>query len=846
MAAKQPQARYEFEIDASVVYQLGEALISDEVQALVELVKNSYDADATYANIVVQTSGTLGQQSTTFPDARGYILVEDDGIGMGWGEIKGGWLTISSSPKREMKRKGKATKKGRTPLGDKGLGRLGTQRLGRYLELWSTAEETNHEFYVGIDWGDFRDRLLSKVPAYIDESQSSCRGTRLLIAGLRAPEVWIGGAQDDLVKQLSQLISPFESLRRFEVFLEIDGKRLELDRVARSVLDVADVQIRFSFDGQCLYVIGKYRPTLLQAAGQGKDVTRQYQELIVVDKGADFFSFLVSGNQTASPEIIWEEQQGWFVSFRHQIELADISGTQLVGKTALSAYNPDQTEQGAIANPGPFHGEMYLLPRRAPDLEVIEVFSNVSEYRRYLDRLAGVRVFRDGFGIRPFGLEGNDWLGLGKAWTGGASWYGLRPKNTMGYVALTARHNNHLEETTDREYFVKNSYSHNFYLLMEKVVSTVNGVNELLRRGYNEYRKLKAERDLGIASQGVDTLFTQMRTAGAKSEDLAHQVVVTHQRLEETSRRVERVTEDIVSSPLFHTEDEREVTPLLQEISQTLLEAKSMLRQVEAILSETRKLGSIADVIEPDLQHLRDQLVQFSELAALGLTAEALSHEMKTIADGLAARTTNLISRHRANRTVDPQVLAYTEFVHTTIAGFRKQLSHLDPSLRYVREKREEIRMTVFWREIQEFYHERFARNHISLALVEPCKDFTVLLNRGQLTQVVDNLLLNSEYWLQEGLRMGSIQEARIHVRIQDPFVEVYDTGRGVSPSVEHRLFQPFVTTKPKGVGRGLGLFVNRQLLEASNCQILLLPDRNGFNRRFVFRVDFTGALLDE
>jgi signal transduction histidine kinase len=125
----------------------------------------------------------------------------------------------------------------------------------------------------------------------------------------------------------------------------------------------------------------------------------------------------------------------------------------------------------------------------------------------------------------------------------------------------------------------------------------------------------------------------------------------------------------------------------------------------------------------------------------------------------------------------------------------------------------------------------------------ETYENFTILMNKGKLTQVVDNLLLNSEYWLQEDLRKAAIQEARIYVKIQEPFVEVYDTGRGVSPSVEHQLFQPFVTTKPKGTGRGLGLFINRQLLEASNCQILLLPNRNQFKRRYIFRIDFTGAL---
>ncbi|MBN1936861.1 MAG: HAMP domain-containing histidine kinase, partial [Anaerolineae bacterium] len=618
--------------------------------------------------------------------------------------------------------------------------------------------------------------------------------------------------------------------------------RIDLDKVSQSVLDIADLQIKFFFDGQNLRISGKYRPTFLRPEGQGPDKIRSYQELIAVDKGADFYAFLSSKELTVSPVLRWEDGPGWFLSFEHQIELADFGEVELVGESAFSTHNV-KDEKGSVANPGAFEGEIYVFPRRGADLDVTDVFSSMSEYRKYLNRLAGIRVFRDGFGIRPFGLEGDDWLGLRKEWTSGASWYGLRPQNVIGYVALTAAHNHHLEETTSREYFVENPYSHNFYLLMEEVVNTVNGINETLRRGYNEYQRLRAKQDAGITSQEVDTIFEQMRNAGSQSQGLARQVTATHQKLEETSLRVEKITEELVSSPLFHTEEERQVAPLLQEISQTLLEAKSLLKKVEEIFSLTRRLESIADVLQPDLEYLRDQLIQFSELAGLGLTAEALSHEMKTIADGLAARTTNLVTKLRANQSIDPQVLAYTEFVHTSVAGFRKQLSHLDPSLRYVREKRDEIRMSVFWQEIQEFYQERFARNDISLVIEEPCQDFTVLLNKGQLTQVADNLLLNSEYWLQEDLRKSNIQQARIYVRIQEPFIEVFDTGRGVSPSVEHQLFQPFVTTKPKGVGRGLGLFINRQLLEASNCQISLLPDQNTFQRRYIFRIDFTGAL---
>ena len=124
----------QFEIDASVVFQLGESLITDAVQALMELVKNSDHADASYCKLSVSTTPD-NEPVSSFKGAKGTITVEDDGIGMDLDSIRTGWLTISNSGKRALKRRAGTTTKGRTPLGDKGLGRLGTQRLGSNLEM---------------------------------------------------------------------------------------------------------------------------------------------------------------------------------------------------------------------------------------------------------------------------------------------------------------------------------------------------------------------------------------------------------------------------------------------------------------------------------------------------------------------------------------------------------------------------------------------------------------------------------------------------------------------------------------------------------------------------------------
>src|SRR5947209_13978150 len=91
-----------FEIDSWVVFQLGEQLVTDLVQALVELVKNCYDADATYAKVAIHTNEAPGE-GHHYPDALGYVTIEDNGTGMPLERIRDGWLFISSSHKREFK-----------------------------------------------------------------------------------------------------------------------------------------------------------------------------------------------------------------------------------------------------------------------------------------------------------------------------------------------------------------------------------------------------------------------------------------------------------------------------------------------------------------------------------------------------------------------------------------------------------------------------------------------------------------------------------------------------------------------------------------------------------------------
>jgi signal transduction histidine kinase len=106
-------------------------------------------------------------------------------------------------------------------------------------------------------------------------------------------------------------------------------------------------------------------------------------------------------------------------------------------------------------------------------------------------------------------------------------------------------------------------------------------------------------------------------------------------------------------------------------------------------------------------------------------------------------------------------------------------------------------------------------------------------MNRGVLLQVFDNLIANSLYWLRaDGVKNGAILAI---VDATRRTVTLEDSGPGVAPAFADLIFRPFVSTKPNG--RGLGLFIARELLELEGGTITLRDDVNQRGRRYVFEI---------
>ena len=174
----------------------------------------------------------------------------------------------------------------------------------------------------------------------------------------------------------------------------------------------------------------------------------------------------------------------------------------------------------------------------------------------------------------------------------------------------------------------------------------------------------------------------------------------------------------------------------------------------------------------------------------------------------------------------------------------RKQVSFLDPALKYVRDKKDNLELKSFLEEFISYQNERLKQDKIELLLQSQVSKLNLTINKGKLIQIFDNLINNSVYWLKKETGI----DKKIYLELsENAKVQIWDTGKGVDPSVEYNLFDPFVTAKYDKVnkikGRGLGLYIIKQLLEYDNCSIQLLPEKNEQDRYYKFQLDLTGVI---
>lgn len=371
----------------------GEDLVTNDVVAITELVKNSYDAYA-FKSIIKFGKDMNGES---------YIMIQDDGLGMVRDTILNAWATIATPYKKKkpyIERNVNGEKKIRQVSGNKGLGRFSAARLGDEMVMYTKAPG-GKTLKAYFDWKSFETvesigdcvMTLEEVEnAFFEES-----GTRIVINKLKAK--WDKEKIGELSKELSRLISPFDEIADFEIVIdspeqELNG-RIEVNEFINK--PIYKIEGKVGSDGTIIYDYyyndgERTRDSLNQKIEWNIDNYKGKKEIQI------------------SKEKLVDYSCGPF-SFEFRVWDLDVDSIQDVAQRFDTTKN--------------------------------QIRSSIKLYK-------GISVYRDKILVLPKSETTRDWLGLDRK---RISQIGKRISTgqIIGIVHVSNEHNPNIKDTTDRE-----------------------------------------------------------------------------------------------------------------------------------------------------------------------------------------------------------------------------------------------------------------------------------------------------------------------------------------------------------------------------------------------------------
>ena len=809
-----------FRVHASLIYKLGESLIADEITALSELIKNAYDADARICTLSISSDYS---EIIDGKECKGKIELADNGSGMDLNTIINGWLTLSNSPKKKMKKEKRTTPKyHRYPLGDKGLGRLSVQKLGRHMQMTTKSENSKIEYCVIIPWGDFlKNTTIDQIPVTIHQKEvdSDKSYTKIIIKDLLDSQMWGKEEQINLLtNSINKIVSPFRTQNNsFRVVARINDTPIDTDN---SVFE-----------------------ELLSSARAKHTITYNKGEATVKSeiKNAFFYSREVlprvaSGEFTLSETAIRDFLQ------TYKKELPNVTaplkdGVSFVAEDVCVIEDVAVGGQKAF-DPGSFECEIYEYSLDQKYLDYL--YENISfgrlidrdEYRNLVDRFHGIKVVRDGFIIQGFGEgDGGDWLGLSSSSKTTGYFFDMRNDSVIGCVYLSGVNNASLKETTNREGFVEDEFFRVFKSILEDAVKRINRN----RKRINDLMKKYVANTIAHTANPSDDVLNYKSTIAQIKSDLIRVNSSIIGKTEHISAALEdaKTTQKMIAEIPFVPD---ETVSSIDQLYQNLQIASDEYR---LLLKERELLSQKLDLISLDFEKMSERIQDLFELAGLGISVELFTHEFDASIRSVRSKNQQVVS-NKDEQTVDG-LIRHINYVTHSLDALRKQMSYFNPGLKYVRPEKQIFAISDFIKSHKQFYADRCQNKDIKFN-TDIQIDFDVRLNRGMLNQVFDNLFSNSEYWLDYATEHGVIDHKEYTISIKEKgIIVVWDNGIGISRDMETRLFDPFETKKKNG--RGLGLYIAAGNLKYSDSRIRLLNERNHFGNLFKFEIDVSQVI---
>lgn len=677
-----------------------EALLTNASQEA----RNAYAARVAGARTLTELSGALAEAQSAFNT----ITVADNGSGMSRNDLESAFLVIgTASRKKDVEAALKAGAKKSPYLGEKGIGRLSAMRLGERLRVVTARAEDSALNLLQINWRAFADvdAMLDQIPVTPESGgpkpSPDWSGTDIIISEL--VEQWTEARVRDLCdREFARLTDPSEDpANRPRIAVFWNGQRVSIPFMPKRLTDAAHARVS-----------GRYE----------------------IQDGSPLL--------TCTVEV-------FDLGFEHPLEVE----TVVLGLEDLEAaiVGPDGViEDQALVTLGPFSFEAHWFNRRR--LSRVDTTGESAALRDLQEQWSGIRLYRDGFRVFPYGEEEDDWLELDRAALKRKG-YLLNKTQFIGRVLISRANNPALIDQTNREGLRVTPEQKAFLGLLHYAVQ--DRLGGFMKHVEREHK-----------NQKIDLSDTKVQVASLE------------QRARASITRLRRVAGSAASEAV-------------NDLEQTLLE-----------------LSDFAEKARERIALVEQESRQMLDMAGVGLMVEVVAHELARSSENALKALDRL-----KGPEVPERLRGHIATLRAEMRSLSKRIRILDPLSVSGRQRREVFALDELIRDVIEAHQAQFERHRIKVVLDLGDRPLQVRAVKGMVVQILENLISNSVYWMAMRSERDPAYRAKIRLTLErrPPTITFEDNGRGIAPENVEKVFRPFFSLKDEKRRRGIGLFIARE-----------------------------------
>lgn len=826
-----------FKVSARTAKLIGLENFSTEEGAVIELVKNTYDADANNCILifdfktkieVVKNADNIEERVEKFDKENSSIYIIDNGIGMNDRIIQNQWMTIGTDNKLYEH----TTEGGRVKTGAKGIGRFALNRLGMFTNMISLPtllevkieeseiaegdaneipntelipNDNNIAFDWTVDWKDFDKKgatvsdveailtgkenlnlkkdLLHRYSAYprikdVIEEMDLKSGTVIEITELN--DDWNEEKLRKLFSNLEMLLPP-EEQNDFNIDCFLLNNLEDFGAVKRAYYDDYDYKLKATYN--------ENNDKVLKV-----EISRNELDVESLEKKySEVFGFDIMKNEP----------------FR----LEDFKKEKIEFDVPIEKLTSDKIDKDLLEKIGKFDFTFYFLKntisddKEDGDLKKYPYNSfNSASRKSWLRKFGGIKIFRDDFRIRPYGENGDDWLRLGERQAqspGGAGQrlggYRIRPNQIAGTINISRIHNVSFQDKSGREGLIENDEFELFKNLLREIISLFEKDRNVIMYNLSELHKIN-------------------------------------------NREAEKLREGKAEAEKVHKQEEKNGND-------------SNDASKDSTYSEsTKKLADAFLILEKENDKKDDEIRLLRSLASVGLIVSSFAHELHNLKNRLIPRTNFLeleLSKYLDKKQFeDKSKYANPFYMLDLIKQEDLKLQHwLVYSLNTLkRDKRERknVNLNDYFETFRAIWQNSLNDRKIVFEYNKDESNQSIMRAfEIDLDCIFNNLLSNSLNALKG--YFDSEKKITISCGIKDENIEIIfsDNGKGLDnkykddPNLIFNLFESSkVDQYGNTTGTGLGLSIVQTIItEYNNSSIKIIEQEKGLGFKITFKI---------